>query len=120
MPAAQPAFSDRHSLTSETKPLYLRRGQLVSAGLSPALNWGVQLPGRLELNLAGVEKKDEIPFMPGLPAPCTLGIEHGSVPQEVPFAQTQDRVKSCVLMLEQMAQVSRAGHACHPVSPGTA
>lgn len=94
-----------------------------AAGLcwaKPCLNWGVQLPGRLELNLAGVEKKGEIPFMPGLPAPCTLDTEHGSVPQEVPFGQTQDLVKSCVLMLEQTAQVSQAGHACHPVSPGTA
>lgn len=120
MSAAQPAFSDGHVLTPETKPLCLRRGRLVSAGLSPCLNWGVLLPGRLELNLAGVEKEGEIPFMPGLAAPCTVSVEHGSVPQEVPFGQTQDQVRNCIVLMEQTAQTSRAGHACHPVSPGSA
>lgn len=85
MPAAQPAFSDRDILTSETKPLCFHCGWPVSAGLSPA--WiGVCCA---QLNLAGVEAEGEILFVPGFTAPCFVGFECGSVPQEVPFDWTQ-------------------------------
>lgn len=95
---------------------------LWAAGLfwaEPCLNRGVLHPGRLELNLAGVEEEGKIPFVPGLAAPCFVGVERGSVPQDVPFGQTQHRVTSCITLVEQMAQMSQTGHAWHPVSPGT-
>lgn len=96
MPAAQPAFSDRHSLTSETKPLYLRRGQLVSAGLSPALNWGVQLPGRLELNLAGVGRRMKSPSCQGSQLLALWALSMGVSPKKclLPRPRIESKVAS--------------------------
>lgn len=83
----------------------------------PCLNWGVLLPGRVVVNLAGTRGRCGVKFPlcqhPQLLAPW---VECGGVPRESPFGQAQDEV---AMLLEELDGMARPGHACHPVSPGT-